>query len=105
MMDEKLTKATRLWMKLVIDSLTADITIDFKLNWKKVEGSSRDCDCGGMYTEQGIYQEGIATLYTRVGCVHLKYYSMKYSNNFCEKLQRFCQRGRHFLLHKNDMCQ
>ena len=85
LLDEKLTKGTRLRMKLVIDSPTPDPTIDFKPNWKKVDGSPRDCDCGGTYTEEGIYQEGLATLYTRVGCVHLKYYSMKCSKNSCEK--------------------
>ena len=84
MYDEKLTKATRLRVKLVIDSPGPDPNIDFKPNWKNVDGSPRNCQCGGKYTEESLYQEGVATCYTRVGCVILKYYSMKCSNNTCE---------------------
>ena len=85
MLDDKLKTATRLRMKLVIDSPSPDPAIDFKPNWKKPDGSPRECDCGATYTENGLYQEGVATLYTRVGCVQLKYYSMKCENNTCEK--------------------
>ena len=84
MYDEKLTKATRLRVKLVIDSPAPDPMIDFKPNWKNPDGSPRNCNCGGKYTEECLYQEGLATCYTRVGCVILKYYSMKCSNNNCE---------------------
>ena len=84
MFDEKLNKATRLRMKLVIDSPSPDPTIDFKPNMKKSNGEPRNCQCGGTYTEECLYQEGVATCYTRVGCVTLKYYSMKCSNNTCE---------------------
>ena len=84
MFDKKLNKATRLWMKLVIDSPSPDPTIDFMPNWKKCNGEPRNCQCGGTYTEECLYQEGVATCYTRVGCVTLKYYSMKCSNNTCE---------------------
>ena len=83
-------------MKLVIDSPTPDPTIDFKPNWKKVDGSPRDCDCGGTYTEEGIYQEGLATLYTRVGCVHLKYYSMKCSKIPVKRSIQILQKRKEF---------
>ena len=83
-MDEKLRKATRLHVKLVIDSPSPDPAIDFKPNWKNADGSPRNCNCGGTYTEESLYQEGVATLYTRAGCVNLKYYSMNCSNNTCE---------------------
>ena len=82
--DEKLKKATRLHMKLVIDSLSPDPTIDFKPNWRNSDGSPRNCECGGKYTEESLYQRGVATCYTRVGCVTSKYYSMKCSNNTCK---------------------
>ena len=55
MFDEKLNKATRLWMKLVIDSPSPDPTIDFKPNWKKSNGEPRNCQCGGTYTEEFLY--------------------------------------------------
>ena len=70
--DEKLKKATRLRMKLVIESPSPDPTIDFKPNWRNSDGSPRNCECGGKYTEESLYQEGVATCYTRVGCVTLK---------------------------------
>ena len=85
MFDEKLKKSTRLRIKLVIDSPTSDPTIELKPNSKKPDGSPRDCNCGGIFTEEGLHQEGIATLYTRVGCVQLKYFSIKCSKNTCEK--------------------
>ena len=83
-MDEKLKKATRHCVKLVIGSPSPDPTIDFKLNWKNTDGLPRNCNCGGIYTEDSLYQEGVATLYTRAGCVNLKYYSMNCSNKSCE---------------------
>ena len=71
MFDEKLKKATRLRMKLVIDSPSPDPTIDFKPNWRNSDGSPRNCQCGRKYTEESLYQEGVATCYTRMVC-HIK---------------------------------
>ena len=105
MMDEKLKKATRLHVKLVIDSPSPDPTIDFKLNWKNADGSPRNCNCGRTYTEESLYKEGVATCYTRTGCVNLKYYSMKCSNNTCEtNYSDLAKEGGIFFYKKNDMC-
>ena len=84
MMDEKLKKAKRLLVKLVIDSPSPDPTINFKPNWKNAYGSPRHCKCGGTYTKESLYQEGVATCYTRARGVNLKYYSMKCSSNTCK---------------------
>lgn len=85
MMDDGLKKATRMRMKLVINSPTPDPCIDLKPNWKNADGSNRGCDCNGTYTEEGLYQEGVATLYTRCGAANIKYFSLKCTNGNCHK--------------------
>ena len=48
-----------------------------KPDLKHTGGSDVKCCCGVNYTEDGFIHEGMAILYTCVGTISLKYFSIK----------------------------
>ena len=59
--------------------------IDIRQQVKNPDGTPRKCDCGSIYTENSHFEEGTASLYTRVGLAHLRYYGITCNNNTCQK--------------------
>ena len=59
--------------------------IDIRQQVKNPDGTPRKCDCGSIYTENSHFEEGTASLYTRVGLAHLRYYGIMCNNNTCQK--------------------
>ena len=59
--------------------------IDIRQQVKNPDGTPQKCDCGSIYTENSHFEEGTASLYTRVGLAHLRYYGITCNNNTCQK--------------------
>ena len=84
MMDEKLKKYTCQRIQWVVQNPDKDTIMAMKPYLKNPDGTDILCNCGLVYAEDGMQQEGCATLYTHVGTVSLNYFSVKCPNEQCE---------------------
>ena len=80
MLDEKLQKYTRLRIQWVVENSDSNTAVEMKPDIRNDDGSYIKCSCGLEYSESGYVSQGIASLYTRVGTV-----SLKYSNVICPR--------------------
>ena len=82
--NEHLIECTRDRMKAVLN-FDPQRLIEMKHIFKNPDGTPRVCDCGSIFTEESNIEEGIARLYTRVGVVRIRYYTLKCQAGRCER--------------------
>ena len=80
MMDEKLKKYTCQRIQWVVQNPDKYTIMAMKPDLKNPDGTDILCNCGLVYAEDGLQQEGCATLNTCVGTVSLNYVSVKCPN-------------------------
>ena len=80
MENDGLIASTRERIRLIVEGIEPNPTFEMKPNVENKDGTFKNCSCSEPFTESGLIHAGTGKLFTRVGVLTLKYYSI-----ICEK--------------------